>query len=176
MLCEKCKKNEATIYVSEITNGQKTGHYLCNDCIKLTENNIGTQAILFNDFISELMKIALEEGYLKSPKTPLPKKCPQCGLSLDEFLKIGKFGCNACYTTFDNELRNAFINVHGNIKHVGKAVQVDIQATDFSKGKQKQERLGRLEDALKKAIQEEAYEEAARLRDEIKAIKAGGED
>lgn len=185
MLCEHCKKNEATVYFSEVINGQLTEHYLCDDCMRKGEKDMEHQAILFNNFISELMKIALEEGYIKSPNPPAQKRCKECGLSLKEFLEIGRFGCKECYTTFNDELKNAFINVHGNTKHVGKTILPDQQAVKEQKpvdsiqtsnlNKTKEDEIKGLEQALQKAIKEEAYEEAAHLRDTIRALKKGGE-
>ncbi|WP_069999473.1 UvrB/UvrC motif-containing protein [Cellulosilyticum sp. I15G10I2] len=184
MLCENCKQNEASVYVSEMVNGQKTEHYLCENCVKASEESMGSEGILFNNFISELMKIALEEGYLKSPKNPPQKACPSCGLSLKEFLEIGRFGCKACYETFNNELKNAFVNVHGNAKHVGKEVELQSNINNFLKEQERtssiqsikncEEEINQLEEALKRSIKEEAYEEAARLRDKIRALKKGG--
>lgn len=191
MLCERCKQNEATVYVSQVVNGQTTEHYLCDDCVKKGEKDMGTQAILFNNFISELMKIALEDGYIKSPNPPAQKRCSRCGLSLKEFLEIGRFGCTECYTTFNNELKNAFTNVHGNTKHVGKIIaspeissvssEEELPRTmlnrrsDRTEDESIEEKIKRLESRLKEAVKEEAYEEAARLRDEIRALKQGGE-
>jgi protein arginine kinase activator len=184
MLCENCKQNEATVYVSEVVNGQMAEHYLCDECVKQGQKDMGTQAILFNNFISELMKIALEEGYIKTPKTPIQKRCPRCDLSLKEFLEIGRFGCKECFTTFNDELQNALTNVHGNTQHVGKmlaAKRADSTMSTLQRvspiehTESQDERLERLQHALQKAIKEEAYEEAARLRDTIRAIKKEGE-
>ena len=178
MLCENCKQREATVHVSEVLNGQKTEHYLCDHCVKMSKNNINPEGILFNNFISELMKIALEEGYLKSPKSPTQKTCACCGLSLKEFLEIGRFGCKTCYSTFDTELKNAFVNVHGNTKHVGKTIvspkpeELTEDGAESIKTREKQ--LAELQDALQKAIEGEAYEQAAELRDQIRALKKEG--
>lgn len=184
MLCENCNQNEATVYVSRVVNGQMAEHYLCNECVKEGQKDMGTPEILFNNFISELMKIALEEGYVKSPKVPAQKRCPRCDLSLEEFLEIGRFGCKECYTIFNNELKNAFTNVHGNTQHVGKTIVSDEDVTGIKTVAQKvsaadyiesrAEKLRGLEEALQKAIKEEAYEEAAHLRDTIRAIKKEG--
>ncbi len=175
MLCESCKQNEATVYVSGVVNGQKTEHYLCDDCVKGNQKDMGPQGILFNNFISELMKIALEEGYLKSPENAHQKTCSCCGLSLKEFLQIGRFGCKECYTTFNNELKNAFINVHGNTKHVGKTISLGEDTNhSLTPAQSQKEELDRLQEELQKSIKEEAYEEAASLRDRIRALKKEG--
>ena len=34
MLCQKCNKNEANTYYSQIINGKKTEMYLCPQCAK----------------------------------------------------------------------------------------------------------------------------------------------
>lgn len=184
VLCENCKQNEATVYVSEVVNGQKTEHYLCDHCVKAAQQETGQEAILFNNFISELMKIALEEGYLKSPKQPSQKRCSCCDLSLKEFLEIGRFGCKECYSTFNNELKNAFINVHGNTKHVGKVLGIDEQADaalavseqtkSINIAEQREKQLNELQGRLEEAVESEAYEEAARIRDIIRALKKEG--
>lgn len=187
MLCENCKQNEATVYMSEVVNGQMTEHYFCDECVKKSQEELGSKAILFNNFISELMKIALKDGYVKSPATSVQKVCPSCGLSLKEFLEIGRFGCESCFSTFNDELKNAFTNVHGNTKHVGKMIVADIPESEPQKAAaektddkvqvlSKEDEIIKLETALHKAVKAEEYEEAARLRDTIRALKKEGTD
>lgn len=34
MLCQKCHKKTASVFISSIINGQESRMYLCNDCAK----------------------------------------------------------------------------------------------------------------------------------------------
>ena len=34
MLCQKCHKKTASVFISSIINGQETRMYLCSDCAK----------------------------------------------------------------------------------------------------------------------------------------------
>jgi len=93
-------------------------------------------------------------------------KCPQCGFSQADFKKLGRFGCPECYETFSEGLDNLLKTMHKGTRHVGKVPAA------FSGVQTMKERLERLQQELARAIQEENFERAAVLRDEIKNLQA----
>lgn len=95
----------------------------------------------------------------------MKKQCSVCGLTFDEFRKRGRFGCANCYEAFAAEILPIISNVQGSLQHVGKSPHTDPQRLNYV------QKITRLRKKLEKAIAEEHFEEAARLRDEISMIE-----
>ena len=109
MLCQKCNKNEANTYYSQVINGKKTEMYLCPQCAK--EMSIGNFS--FGGFgfgFPSLVRAAATE-----------RACPQCGATIGDISQIGRIGCANCYSFFEDELRDAIRRVHGDVTHKPEA-------------------------------------------------------
>src|SRR5206468_11641849 len=87
--------------------------------------------------------------------------CPSCGISFREFRSQGRLGCPHDYIAFEKELMPLLDNIHNATQHTGKFPK---RAPDAS---QRQFQLIKLRSELKQAVEDEAYEHAARLRAEI---------
>jgi protein arginine kinase activator len=95
-------------------------------------------------------------------------KCPACGLTYADFKKIGRLGCGDCYNVFRKYLAPLLKRIHGSNQHIGKNPAKSKIVPKLSK---KKPGLLELKNQLQKAISEEAFEEAAHLRDQIKALE-----
>jgi protein arginine kinase activator len=93
-------------------------------------------------------------------------KCARCGFTQADFKKAGRLGCPECYKTFSEALQGLIKTMHKGTHHVGKVPESLRQSRDLS------DRLKALQKKLNKAIEEEDFEEAAILRDEIKQTTA----
>src|SRR5208283_1618693 len=93
-------------------------------------------------------------------------KCPKCGFTQADFKKAGRLGCAECYTTFAEGLEGLLKTMHNGIRHVGKVPLALLQSRDLS------ERLKALHKKLAKAVEDENFEQAALIRDEIKQASA----
>jgi protein arginine kinase activator len=91
--------------------------------------------------------------------------CPACGFTQADFKKSGRLGCAECYTAFSEGLEKLLKSMHKGTKHIGKVPVSLRQNIDLS------ERIKTLQKKLEKAISVEDFEQAALLRDEIKATK-----
>lgn len=89
-------------------------------------------------------------------------KCPKCGFTQVDFKKAGRLGCSECYVTFAEGLEGLLKSMHKGIRHSGKVPHSLQQSRDQA------EKLKGLRKKLDKAVAEEDFELAARLRDEIK--------
>ena len=92
-------------------------------------------------------------------------KCPQCGQKYSHFAQTGKLGCEKCYETFEQHLEPLLKRVHGSQVHKGK----------YPKRAGGSIRLKRELENLKLHLQElvvkEEFEEAAKVRDQIREIE-----
>lgn len=187
MLCERCKKNEATFYYHENVNGNKKTYRLCRDCANELEKSGEIRAAddeksifdSFDSFLSDpfgqmntLLSGMFSSGD-KSDKKQLSsadkeeKKCPVCGMTFREFARNGMAGCPACYETFAEELKPTISRVHGHSTHSGRVPMRLREKYDTAK------RIAELEAERDSAVKAENYERAAELRDELKKLREG---
>ncbi|MDR1687714.1 MAG: UvrB/UvrC motif-containing protein [Clostridiales bacterium] len=163
MLCEKCNLNNATVHLKQTVNGETKDIYLCASCAG--EGELG---ISFNNLLQSFLEsfFGQQGGVAYESKTHTPQgravKCASCGTSYDDFKKSGKLGCANCYSSFKNELEFIIKNIQGSNVHEGKFPKRSGQ--EFI---QKRE-VERLRAELRRAIDEEQFETAAKIRDEIK--------
>ena len=75
------------------------------------------------------------------------------------------FGCDSCYDTFAEELKALLPRMQGAERHEGTMPEA------FRKDREASEKDQALQSRLDLAVAGERYEDAAQLRDEIKAIK-----
>ncbi len=161
MLCDVCGKNPATVHLTEIIEGKIIEVHLCEDCAKKKTEEFQKQFNI-SDFLSELVDIdSLSE--IELPRIV----CSGCGLRYDEFKKKGRLGCGKCYEDFKDKLLPLLRKIHGSLRHRGKAPKVKVE-DEISL----EERIKELRRHLERAIKLEEYEEAARIRDEIKELEA----
>ena len=185
MLCEQCKKREATVKYVEVANGVKTEHNLCGVCA--SQLDIGPFSAVFE---GEISLASLLSGLLGIQDTE--KKdgrfaevlCPTCGTTYENFIDTSRFGCADCYSVFGPLLGENIRHLHGSEQHVGKRpghvireeaakAQTREQETDDDHlpNLTKEEQIRLLQARIKDAVRREDYEEAAVLRDEIRGLK-----
>ena len=196
MLCSMCHKNEAVICYTEIINGVKKEQYLCPECAaKYTSFDSDTLGMAPGNLLASLLTSVLGQTGIAAEddakKTNLV--CPKCGMTYNEFLKYSKFGCPECVHTFGFLLDDYFKKRQGSCEHCGKVYHggetvfiPDITAVagdgstsaapEMAPAVQVNDKdskeVASLKKKLDKAIRDEEYEEAARLRDEIRALTA----
>ncbi len=163
MLCENCKKNTATTHIKRTINGNTQEYHLCSECAKALgmTNDLGS---FMNFGVGSLFGSLFSDGLTGIESQAMVKRCPGCGISFDDIAKTGLCGCPQCYTTFYDQLLPTLSRIHGKLEHLGKVSKV----TDESK---KEAQLKNLETQLKQAVDEQRYEDAAKIRDEISALK-----
>ena len=152
MLCDNCKKNQAAVYIEQVSGSEKAELNLCYKC------SLDIQAPLS---LNNILK-----GILFGIKTETinTTNCPSCNLKLIEFRKSGKLGCSQCYPTFKKELDVILKNIQWGVEHRGKIPKKNAANLILKK------EIQNLRKELTQAIELEKYEEAARIRDQIKAI------
>jgi protein arginine kinase activator len=133
---------------------------LCEECAKAKGVNdpagFSLADLLLGLGASQEMEQAAGSGDLK---------CPHCGFTQADFKKAGRLGCSECYVTFAEGLESLLKSMHKGTKHLGKAPQSLQQSRDLS------DKLKSLQKKLDKAVEQEDFEQAAQIRDEIKNTK-----
>jgi protein arginine kinase activator len=162
MLCNVCGKNPATVHLTEIIDSQMNELHLCEECARQKSAQMEQQFGL-----SDLLA-GLADFEKTSPKeVEMPAlKCPHCGLTYVDFKKIGRLGCGQCYSAFKKQLGPLLKRIHGSNQHIGKVpdkTAVPVQP--------KKPELEELKAKLQNAVEKEAFEDAARLRDQIKELE-----
>ena len=175
MLCEICKKNQATIHYTEVVNGMRTEHHVCSRCAA-TLNLSGYGGLLENDFpFVKLLTglLASNEGMTSSSDLTMQHiRCPQCDMSFAEFARVGKFGCAGCYDVFGPLIEENIKKIHGDIVHKGKKYKKKQQGfSENDINKKLEDEILNLTMKQREAVEFENYELAAKYRDEIKEHK-----
>ncbi|MBU1998469.1 MAG: UvrB/UvrC motif-containing protein [Candidatus Omnitrophota bacterium] len=160
MLCNICNKNQATVHLTEIIDDQMNELHLCEECARNKSVQMEQQFGL-----ADLLAGLTEFGKVPEEKDSPEIKCPNCGLNFKEFKKVGRLGCSDCYNAFKKYLAPLLKRIHGSGVHAGKA-PVGV-AKDVKKNSEMQE----LRQSLQKAIENEQFEDAARIRDVIKDLE-----
>ena len=166
MLCSNCGTKDANFHYKYMNNGRVTELHLCSDCARelgyVKDNdsifNIGN---FLGDFISA-PKVAQTHS--------VAAKCPDCGTTYDFLRRSGFVGCDKCYEVFAKPVEMMLSKLQPSTIHKGK-----LSGTEGKKI-ERENTLKELKDALKRAVIDEKYEEAAVLRDKIKAYEEKGED
>ena len=199
MKCEKCNQNEATVYIQRNVNGSVTEHHLCAACAR-QEMQEGTDAFegLGNTMLSQSIPAGVFHvlGGIPSfgtgavPTAPA-RACPSCGTTYEAFRKTGLLGCADCYETFSDRMEQIFARVQASGRHTGRVYNGPAPAEPSSGSAVEVSdatgaadtippapvatpavsEIDTLRGALRAAIGREDYEEAARLRDRIRAIE-----
>lgn len=163
MLCDICGKNPATVHLTEIIDEQMNELHLCEDCARQKsqemEQQFGLSDLLAGlaDFGKPTTKDAAAEA--------VEVKCPNCGLTYAEFKKVGRLGCSECYNSFKRYLAPLLKKIHGSLQHTGKS------PVSVPKVMKKRIDLQELRNKLQKAIETEDFEEAAKIRDQIREME-----
>ena len=175
MKCENCGKNDANVKYTQIINGEKKQMFLCEECSqKLGVNDIHfNMPISFTSFLTDFFDDMTDISLMPQIAGSNNIKCTKCGLTWDDFLHTGMFGCSNCYDDFELKIDPILRSLQGSTRHVGRLGNVikgnDIKQNINQKVENKtRSKIEELKANLKQAIKEERYEDAAKLRDEIK--------
>ncbi len=161
MICNICSKNVATVHLTEIIDGAMNELHLCEECARQKSAQMEQQFGL-----SDLLAGMAEFSKPLKDAESIAVKCSNCGLSYKDFKKAGRLGCSECYNEFRKYLGPLLKRIHGSGQHLGK--------TPYKSGPtvvEKKTEMEELRQRLQKAIETEAFEEAARIRDQIKEFE-----
>lgn len=167
-LCERCNK-PATVHMTEISGGKPHDVHLCDACAQ-EAGYVQQSHVPINELLSQFLKT-----HAQLSETPTIR-CPDCGMSWQEFKDTGLLGCPKDYELFLNQLGGVIERAqNGANHHTGKAMQITARGVAPAKEdpvKLRQAELNRLRKELARAVEDESYERAAQLRDQIKSLES----
>ena len=193
MLCDNCKVNQATVHLTEIVDEEMTELHLCEDCAREKSATM-EQHFGLSDLLAGLADLGAQFG----TEEEIRLSCANCGMTTSDFKRIGRLGCSECYRSFEKSLAGLLKRIQGSSHHVGKSPEqregrepypaptptppapvrtpsgpkADPSATPRGeRTKEPKDPLQELREKLQKAIREEAFEEAAKLRDKIRELE-----
>lgn len=170
MICQECNERPATFHFTKVVNGEKTEIHICEHCAHenssmFIDNSTGFS---INNLLAGLLN--LEPSMNKAQQDVFKKnevlQCSRCQMTFQQFTKVGRFGCSECYRTFNNQINPILKRVHsGNTIHAGKIPERIGGSIHVRK------RIEILKQNIKDLIQEEEFEKAAEIRDEIRSLE-----
>ena len=179
-MCEICGKN-ATFFFKQTKNGYTVEKALCSECA--SKKGLSSPISLFDAVQDDFFGGLLGSFVNKEPKLVSNRSCDGCGMTLGELLNGGKVGCSKCYFVFEKSLIPTISKIHGNVAHCGKIPEKtaektnSVEKTEPCENKSNipltgKEKLAMLKKDLTSAVENQEYEMAAKIRDEIKALEA----
>lgn len=173
MLCDRCKKNEATIHVKKVSKGRIETIHLCAECAREDEEQGNLGAFGFN-----LAEVLFNIGGIEnlSPHEAVPEEkrkenslcCPDCGWTMEKLQKFnGKLGCPGCYKSFAAVIQDAFTRIQRGKVHLGKKPG---DTRPFQSAAALRLEITRGKKELAELVRREEYERAAVCRDKINEL------
>jgi protein arginine kinase activator len=156
VICEICQKQDASVHLKQVVDGAVREMYICQSCAKAGGFQMPPALGLTDLFFGLAAK---KED---KPAAGKDRTCPACHMRGSDFQKTSRLGCAACYQIFSDDLAPMIEGMHKGVRHVGKVPK--REALEVSSAG--------LREALSRAVAAQNFEEAARLRDEIRMLKA----
>ena len=165
MKCHYCD-NPATVHLTDIISKKKRERHLCENCAR--EHNLFPDPKQELD-IPALLQFLVDQTAAETAKTgATDTTCPHCGVKYSQFRAQGRLGCPEDYEVFRTALEPLLERIHHHTRHCGK---IPVRFRTKRREWDRDELLRHIQDA----VREERYEEAARLRDQIRSMGTADE-
>jgi protein arginine kinase activator len=151
--------NPKEITVTNIEVNKATHMYLCKECgadyLQMPADNIVSKTTQMSTTPNGIVHKTKTTN--ESPEMIAP--CPECGATLNDILTSQKISCPNCY------------KFHKHLNVVMTQIEPNEVPSENDNTHEIDDHVQELEKQMRKAIKEENYEEAAKIRDEIRKIK-----
>lgn len=170
MDCERCHERPARYHVTRVVNGQTVQDlHLCERCAaEQGEVAPGLQAeshATIHQLLAGLLSGSGTDVAGGGTGRDASLVCAHCGYTYPEFARTGLVGCPHCYDAFAVHLDPLIARIHGKSRHDGK-----VPARTGADAR-RQRALEELRRELERAVAREEFEQAAALRDQIRALQ-----
>ena len=167
MICEECGIRPAKFHIMTIANDVRTERNLCPVCMAKYRRQM--PGLDFSNLAGILSGLLGERSADQSDADQAlfaELSCPECGMTYADFRKCGMLGCAHCYQAFKTPLDALLQRIHGTTQHAGRI------PGNVREGVNLRVSIDRLRQKLQLAVADEDYEQAALLRDNIRALVA----
>jgi protein arginine kinase activator len=194
MKCDQCDL-EATVHELRVVGGKKVERHLCEKCARKQGIAVQPQAVPVAEMLEKIIQQQVTMPKAQAgPVAARASICPACGTTYAQFRETGLLGCPECYRAFEGQLGPLLERAHeGGSIHSGRApkrasegsprVAAHPEIARAAKAEAQQAspeaaaaRVSALRKQLDEAVKAEQYEKAAKLRDELRKLEAGGAD
>lgn len=165
MKCDACSNAEASVFLTKIIDGKMQKVNLCPACAK-AKGVADPASFQWGEILSGIGSSHDLE------RTQKNIKCEVCGFTQTELKKTARLGCSNCYKVFSDALSGMIKSMHKGTSHIGKCPRHfrSEQEKNNPLSNLDKELLSNLEGALKTAVENENYEDAAKIRDAIRTL------
>lgn len=161
MLCDVCKTEHASVFLTQIVDAKMQKVNMCEACSKEKGVTDPTGFALADMLLGMGAAQSVDVG------GPDSARCAVCGFTQTEFKKTGRLGCSSCYETFAEGLAPMLRGMHKGVEHTGKVPERQVAVI------RREQELRACHEKLRSAVAAEAYEEAASIRDHIRKLEDG---
>jgi protein arginine kinase activator len=165
VLCQQCGKKPAVVHFTEIDQGEVRHLHLCADCAQQKEGSFQGQAVDLKKTSPAKPLLELLQKLLAAESEDVKIQCAQCGHTYADFRSSGRLGCGHCYDAFSKRLEPLLKRMHGSTQHAGRVPECMDERVRMLRERKK------LQQELAAAVDREAFEEAAALRDKLTALE-----
>jgi protein arginine kinase activator len=162
--CSQCGERDGVIDLTHIEGGEVRVDHLCPKCA--AEKGIQTLAAIADTPLGGLLAAIGGPSAVPGGVVGGGEVCAGCGATLQDFRDTGRLGCAECYSAFASPLRELLRRLHGSAHHTGTSYSPPgpphgaILAAPES--------VEELRARLRRAVESEAFELAAELRDRLR--------
>ena len=167
MMCEECGIRQAKFHLMKIVNDERTERNLCAVCMAKYQKQLpGIDLTNLAGILNNILENQEPPEMQADDESETSAVCEQCGTTYAEFRKSGAVGCANCYKAFHAPSERIFKRVQAGNQHSGRIPE------GVRSGASIRMNIDRLKQRMQKAIQDEEFEQAAKLRDAIRALSA----
>ena len=163
MLCDGCKRKDASIVLHMMTNGQVATRSLCEDCAQKAHREMSQAFATMGmriEGLGNMLKEAQEE------KVSIPRMmCSSCRTAYEDIGRDTVFGCPRCYDAFHEQVLAYLSNVRPTPQPAEETTEGEVVLPAPT--------VETLKASLQDAIKMEDYEQAAALRDQLQKLADG---
>ena len=160
MVCDSCGERDWKVTLTKVVNGTVTQVHLCNECA--AEQGVETTVAAPPTPLTSLLQSVQQQ---MASGTGDQARCSFCQATYKDFRASGRLGCARCYSTFEPQLRDLLQRVHGATRHSGR-----LYGPPAPEQMQRASTVLELREQLRRAIELEQFEQAAKLRDQLKEV------
>lgn len=154
--CSLCDK-EATVHLTQIVNNKIHKVDLCEECAQ-------KKGVTDPEGFS-LAELLTKSNYTPEASDEQQVACGACGYTTTDFRRTGRLGCAHCYDVFMAQVKPVLEDMHAGTAHNGKVPEIALRRQSSL------QRIHQLKESLARAVAAEAYEDAAKFRDQIKELE-----